>query len=186
AIICFPVDTYLGVQFIIERRVDEHTKVILRFLYIQRFYNLDNIFLFDGRFLRFVEDGNEINIGAIFRLFHQIGNNPKPTTFTCAFRSISYTYFIDVSTIAVPHPGVFKQIAFQGSKAFAKCHRDYMSSGDSSVKIFDDYIELFNPGHLPDTITIEQLLTDEYSSYSRNRKVAATFKEAQLIKTVRN
>lgn len=60
-------------------------------------------------------------------------------------------------------------------------HRDYMSSGDSSVKIFDEYIEFFNPGHLPDTITIEQLLTDEYSSYSRNRKVAATFKEVQLI-----
>lgn len=64
-------------------------------------------------------------------------------------------------------------------------HRDYMSSGDSSVKIFDDYIEFLNPGHLPDTITIAQLLADEYSSYSRNRKVAATFKEAQLIETVR-
>jgi len=63
-------------------------------------------------------------------------------------------------------------------------HRDYMSSGDSSVKIFDEYIEFFNPGHLPDTITIEQLLTDEYSSYSRNRKVAATFKEAQLIENM--
>ena len=112
---------YLGVKFIIKRWVDEHTKLILRFLYIQRFYNLDNIFLFDGRFLRFVEDGNEINIGTIFRFFHQIGNNPKPTTFTCTFRSISYTYFVDVSTIAVPHPRVFKQIAFQGSKAFAKC-----------------------------------------------------------------
>ena len=60
-------------------------------------------------------------------------------------------------------------------------HRDYMNSGDSSVKIFDDYIEFFNPGHLPDTITIEQLLADDYSSYARNRKVAATFKEAQLI-----
>lgn len=60
-------------------------------------------------------------------------------------------------------------------------HRDYMDYGDSSIKIFDDYIEFFNPGRLPESISIEQLLTDDYSSYARNRKIAATFKEAQFI-----
>ncbi|GAB3420168.1 ATP-binding protein [Niabella aquatica] len=44
-----------------------------------------------------------------------------------------------------------------------------------------DYIEFFNPGKLPDDITVEQLLSGDYSSWARNKKIAATFKEAQLI-----
>lgn len=60
-------------------------------------------------------------------------------------------------------------------------HRDYMHYGDSSVKIYDDYIEFFNPGKLPENITVDQLLSDNYSSQARNKKVASMFKEAQLI-----
>jgi ATP-dependent DNA helicase RecG len=60
-------------------------------------------------------------------------------------------------------------------------HRDYMHYGDSSIKIFDNSIEFFNPGNLPDTITIEQLLQGNYISQTRNKKVASIFKEAGLI-----
>ena len=60
-------------------------------------------------------------------------------------------------------------------------HRDYMDYGDSSVKIYDDHIEFFNPGRLPDSITVEQLLRDDYSSQARNKRIAATFKEAKFI-----
>lgn len=60
-------------------------------------------------------------------------------------------------------------------------HRDYMHYGDSSIKIYDDHIEFFNPGRLPENITIGQLISGDYTSQARNRKIAATFKEAQFI-----
>ncbi len=64
-------------------------------------------------------------------------------------------------------------------------HRQYMDPNDSSIKIYDNYIEFFNPGSLPDNISVEQLLSGNYSSSIRNKKIAATFKEAQFIETVR-
>ena len=60
-------------------------------------------------------------------------------------------------------------------------HRDYMHYGDSSVKIYDNHIEFFNPGGLPDTITINQLVHGDYVSQTRNKKLAAMFKEAGVI-----
>ncbi len=60
-------------------------------------------------------------------------------------------------------------------------HRDYMHYGDSSVKIYDNNIEFFNPGCLPGSITIEQLIQGNYVSQIRNKKLAAMFKEAGLI-----
>jgi ATP-dependent DNA helicase RecG len=60
-------------------------------------------------------------------------------------------------------------------------HRDYMHHGDSSIKIYDNSIEFFNPGNLPDTITIQQLVQGNYVSQTRNKKLAAMFKEAGFI-----
>jgi predicted HTH transcriptional regulator len=44
-------------------------------------------------------------------------------------------------------------------------HRDYTSASNSIVKIFSDHILFFNPGTLPDSITIEQL-PDDMHRYS--------------------
>ena len=60
-------------------------------------------------------------------------------------------------------------------------HRDYRSTQDSVVKVFDDRIEIFNPGGLPEGITIEKLLKGEYISIARNKKIAEVFKAAGLI-----
>ena len=60
-------------------------------------------------------------------------------------------------------------------------HRDYASSSDSIVKIFNDRIEVFNPGSLPTGLTVEKLLTGDYVSVIRNRKIADIFKEIGLI-----
>jgi len=60
-------------------------------------------------------------------------------------------------------------------------HRDYRDSGHSIIKIFDDRIEFFNPGKLYGDITIEQLLSGNYASKTRNRAIARVFKEAGII-----
>ena len=60
-------------------------------------------------------------------------------------------------------------------------HRDYRDSGDSIIKIFDSRIEFFNPGRLPDNLTVEQLLSDNYTPHSRNKLVNLMFKEIGLV-----
>ena len=60
-------------------------------------------------------------------------------------------------------------------------HRDYTSSADSILKVFDDKIEIFNPGMLPEGITVDKLLKGNYVSIARNKKVAEVFRAAGLI-----
>ena len=60
-------------------------------------------------------------------------------------------------------------------------HRDYRDSSASIVKIFDDRIEFFNPGKLYGGITINDLLSGNYSSKTRNKLIARAFKEVGLI-----
>lgn len=60
-------------------------------------------------------------------------------------------------------------------------HRDYRGSGTSIIKIFDDKIEFYNPGKLFGGITIEDLLSDNYISQTRNKLIAKAFKEIGLI-----
>ncbi len=56
-------------------------------------------------------------------------------------------------------------------------HRDYRSAAESTIKIFQDHILFFNPGALPENITVEQLATNDYVSTPRNKQVARLFKE---------
>ena len=60
-------------------------------------------------------------------------------------------------------------------------HRDYRDSSASIIKIFDDRIEFFNPGKLYGGININDLLSGNYSSKTRNKLIARAFKEVGLI-----
>ncbi len=60
-------------------------------------------------------------------------------------------------------------------------HRDYMHHGDSVIKIFDDRIEFYNPGQLPEGITVDDLLKGSYVSDCRNKLIAFAFKEIGWI-----
>lgn len=60
-------------------------------------------------------------------------------------------------------------------------HRDYRSSSDSIVKVFNDKIEFYNPGRLPDNISIENLLSNNYRSTPRNKLIADFCKDLGLI-----
>jgi ATP-dependent DNA helicase RecG len=51
-------------------------------------------------------------------------------------------------------------------------HRDYSTSADSQIKIFKNRIVFYNPGTLPASISIEQLFSNNYVSYHRNKQIA--------------
>lgn len=60
-------------------------------------------------------------------------------------------------------------------------HRDYRANADSVVKVFDDKIEFFNPGELPENITIQDLKENNYKSTPRNKAIAEFFKNLGWI-----
>jgi ATP-dependent DNA helicase RecG len=60
-------------------------------------------------------------------------------------------------------------------------HRDYRSANDSTIKVFDDRIEFFNPGTLLDDLTVEKIKTGNYKSHLRNKQIATIFRELELI-----
>ncbi len=56
----------------------------------------------------------------------------------------------------------------------AVCHRDYAESGNVVVKIYDDRLEVSNPGGLPAGMTVEDL-KQPHESKPRNKLVADAF-----------
>jgi len=62
----------------------------------------------------------------------------------------------------------------------ALIHRDYMDPAEIQIKIYDDHIWFWNPGRLPEGITVD-MLKDEHFSKPRNRLIAMVFYYAGLI-----
>ena len=62
----------------------------------------------------------------------------------------------------------------------AVVHRDYSSTATVQVRIYDDCLEVWNPGLLPDALTIADLYR-KHASYPRNSRLVQLFNRAHLI-----
>jgi predicted HTH transcriptional regulator len=62
----------------------------------------------------------------------------------------------------------------------ALCHRNYATVGTIQVRIYDDRIEIWNPGHLPPEISLRKLY-QRHASYPGNPLIAQSLYRARLI-----
>lgn len=62
----------------------------------------------------------------------------------------------------------------------AVCHRDYESPANVQIRIFDNRLEIWNPGLLPADIAIDDL-KKEHSSIPRNQLIAGCFYKIKYI-----
>lgn len=83
----------------------------------------------------------------------------------------------------MPNPQYPILVCYQAAYALninAICHRNYTDSGMVQVHIYDDRLEVWNPGTLPPDLTIEQLY-HEHASHPRNPRLAGVFHHAGLV-----
>ena len=59
-------------------------------------------------------------------------------------------------------------------------HRDYNSNGSVEVRLFSDRLEIWNPGRLPDSLSLE-LLREDHPSIPTNPLIAESLNLARLI-----
>lgn len=62
----------------------------------------------------------------------------------------------------------------------AICHRDYEDTGNVQIRIFDDRLEIWNPGTLPSGLTLDDL-KGEHRSQPRNNLIADCFYHIKYI-----
>ena len=62
----------------------------------------------------------------------------------------------------------------------ALCHRNYAEVGATQVRIFDDRLEVWNPGKLPDDLTVAELYR-QHASHPRNPLLANVLFRTRLI-----
>jgi len=74
----------------------------------------------------------------------------------------------------------YPEAAIREAVINAICHRDYSVVGTIQVRIYDDRLEVWNPGTLPPSLTIERLYR-EHPSLPRNPKIALAFYRTRLV-----
>lgn len=90
-------------------------------------------------------------------------------------RPISYKGLERLEPLEYPEPALREAILN------AIIHKDY-SSTYTFLRVYDDRLHLWNPGTLPEELTVEELKKD-HSSYPRNRNIANVFFKAGYIES---
>lgn len=90
-------------------------------------------------------------------------------------RPISYVGLERMEPMEYPEPALREAILN------AIIHKDY-SSTQILLSIYDDRLQIWNPGNLPEELSIEDLKRD-HSSYPRNRNIASVFFKAGYIES---
>jgi len=63
-------------------------------------------------------------------------------------------------------------------------HRDYHNGSPSCVFIFDDRIEMWNPGEMPKGLSLDKIQSGDYAPSARNPLITRVFKEIGLIENI--
>lgn len=61
-------------------------------------------------------------------------------------------------------------------------HKDYTHHGNSSVNVYDNKIEFFNPGSFAAEIIPDKILQNDYNSGCRNKHILGLFKTREKQK----
>jgi len=108
-------------------------------------------------------------------LFSQVDEAEK-----FVLRNISKAAWIEPAKIERQEKWEYPPDAIREAVTNAICHRDYESSASVQIRIFDDRIEIWNPGELPEPLTPEDL-KKKHESKPRNKLVARCFFLAKFI-----
>lgn len=60
-------------------------------------------------------------------------------------------------------------------------HREYTAPSEIQIEVYDDRIEIWNPGGLPPALRIDDLYKENHKSIPRNKVIAQIFYDAELI-----
>ena len=74
----------------------------------------------------------------------------------------------------------YPEAAVREALVNAICHRDYTASGTVQVRIYENRLEVWNPGMLPPDLTVEALYS-EHPSHPRYRHLADVLYRARMI-----
>lgn len=99
------------------------------------------------------------------------------------FDHISLTSWIEDGKVERQEKWEYPPKAIREALANALAHRDYRSSSKTQVRIFDDRIEFWNPGRLPEGWTVETL-KEKHESKPFNPLIAKAFFWIKYIEEV--